>query len=409
MYSQIEDENDEFPTFSQESYSFNVAENKPQGTRVGLVNAVDLDSPPYNQFEYSLVPSHGSVNFFNIHPQTGEITTSIVLDREETAVYNLIVSANDLMDAEMSSTATVIITLLDSNDNAPTFEYPSSDNNTIQMSNLAHLGYEVTHVRAIDRDISRNGNLTYEFYKGNEGGYFNIDSLTGSISVAESLKHIDYHLYQFVIVARDQGVPQMSAMTNLNIVVNKSIPFPYTQKPHLIGPNTTIVVSLTCISIVIVLVLIVAIVLIRRQDKNKKSQKYLEALKVLSAKDAPRDAENMGSGNNLTAVNAKTIQPREATVMSVGNGKILVAETTELQTFSVGSKSPSVVTPVVTPRDEASGPHTTGADSQVHVENSQNHNMDAHQALAAQAAAVAASRDHNSHQYLPEVSLCFYQ
>ncbi len=396
----IEDENDEFPTFNPESYSFTVAENKPQGTLVGVVNAVDLDSPPYNQFEYSLVPSHGSVNFFNIHPKTGEITTSIVLDREETSVYNLIVSANDLVDAEMSSTATVLVNIQDTNDNAPTFEYPSSDNNTIQMSNLAHLGYEVTHVRAIDRDISRNGNLTYEFYKGNEEGYFNIDSLTGSISVAESLKHIDYQLYQFVIVARDQGVPQMSAMTNLNIVVNKSIAFPYTQKPHLIGPNTTIVVSLTCISVVVVLVLIIAIILIRRQDKSKKSQKYLEALKVLSAKDAPVDAENMGSGNNLTAVSAKTIQPQEATVMSVGNGKILVAETTELQTFSVGTKTP---TPVTTPRDE---PHT--GDPKVQIENQKNQHLDAHQALAAQAAAVAASRENNSHHYLPEVSVMYY-
>ena len=382
VFIKIEDENDEFPTFDQESYFFNVQENKPQGTLVGVINAVDLDSDPYNQFEFSLVPSHGSVNFFNIQPKTGVITTSIVLDREETSVYNLIVSVNDLTDAKMSSTAIVLINIRDTNDNAPTFEYPSSDNNTIHISNLAHLGYEVTRVKAVDKDISRNGNVTYEFYKGNEEGYFSIDPLSGSISIAECIKHIEHQLYQFMIVARDQGVPQMSAMTNLNIVVNKSIPFSYAHKPHLLGPNTTIVISLTCISVVVLLILIIAIVLIRQQDKNKNSPKYVEALKVLSAKDSSKDAENIDSSNNLTSVNTKTIQPREATVMSVGNGKVLVAETTELQTFA---KMP------------IPGHKSSNSDPKFLVENQKNQHLDAH------LAAVNACRENNLHQYLPEV------
>ena len=34
------------PQFSQDSYSFAVYENEPEGTEVGVVNAVDLDSEP---------------------------------------------------------------------------------------------------------------------------------------------------------------------------------------------------------------------------------------------------------------------------------------------------------------------------------------------------------------------------
>ena len=387
VYIKIEDENDEFPTFYKERYFFNVHENKPQGTVVGAISAVDLDSDPYNQFEFSLIPSHGSVNFFNIHPKTGEITTSAELDREETSVYNLIAAVNDVNNPQMSSTATVVVTLLDTNDCIPTFEYPSSDNNTIKISNLAHLGYEVTRVKAIDRDISRNGNVTYEFYKGNEEGYFSIDPLSGSISIAECLERIEHQLYQFMIVARDQGVPQMSAMTNLNIEVNKSIPFTYHQKPHLLGPNTTIVISLTCISVVVLLILIIAIVLIRQQDKNKNSQKYVEALKVLSAKDDSNNADNIGSRNTFTDLNSKTIQPREATIVSVGNGKVLVTESTELQTFSK----------TVIPQHG-----TTNSTPKVHNQNEGNHHLDAH------LAAVNASRENNHQQYIPEVSITPY-
>ncbi len=220
----ILDANDEQPTFSQESYSFSVDENQPPGTLVGTVHASYLDSDPYNQFEYSFVPSHASTEFFNIQPYTGEITTSVVLDREETSMYSLIVVAVDMIDPWMSSTATVLINIMDTNDNAPVFEYPSSDNNTIEMSNLADLGDEVTQVRAFDKDIGRNGQLTYEFYKGNEEGFFYISSFTGDVYVAKSLRDIDDEPFQLLIVAKDQGMPQMSSITNLNIAINNSVP-----------------------------------------------------------------------------------------------------------------------------------------------------------------------------------------
>ncbi len=399
----IIDLNDEIPQFSQESYSFAVNENEPEGTEVGAVHAVDLDSEPYNEFEFSLVPNPGSmVNLFNIDPETGVITTRAVLDREETPVYQLIVSANDVEDPSMSSTATVSIYVSDTNDNSPTFEFPSQGNNTIQMSNLAHLGYEIIPVKAVDRDISRNGNLTYEFYKGNEEGNFNIDSLTGVISVARSLKLIEYQVFELVIVARDHGAPQMAAMTNLNIVVNKSIPFPYTKNSSLIGPNTTIVVSLTCISVVIVLVLIIAIVVIKRQDRSKKSQKYVEALKVLSAKESGKDGEGpIQNGPTTTTGSSASAQPREAIAMSVGNGKVVVAECTELPKNSKPSS------PVGTPTNPEGD-----KGNKVQLENQKNQQMDAQKAVAAAAAAVA--REHASHRdpesglYHPEVSVFSY-
>ncbi len=219
----VEDANDNLPTFSHESYAFSVAENQPYGNLVGVVNDIDRDSNPYNKFEFSLVPS-ASAEFFTIQPNTGEITTSMVLDREETPMYSLIIEAVDLADPQMSSTTTVSIYVMDTNDNAPVFVNPSSDNDTIYVSNLADIGYEVTRVSSIDKDMGINAAVTYGFYQGDRGGLFNIDSSTGSVSVAKSLRHIDDQLYQLVVIARDQGVPQMSAMANLNIVIKESVP-----------------------------------------------------------------------------------------------------------------------------------------------------------------------------------------
>ena len=220
----IQDTNDEKPVFTQESYSFDIGENIAPGSLVGVVSAVDLDSELYNQLEFSLVPTHASVNSFTIQPNTGEIRTSVDLDREERAEYSLIVAAVDLGYPAMSSTAGVLIHIQDTNRYAPKFVYPSADDNTIEMSNLVQPGYEVTQVIATDKDIGVNGALTYGFFKGNEGGYFHIESLSGSITVAQSLEQIDSKQFELVIVARDQGMPQKSVLTILNINVSQEIP-----------------------------------------------------------------------------------------------------------------------------------------------------------------------------------------
>lgn len=48
--------NDESPVFQNNNYKFNVAENQPQGTVVGMVKAEDKDS---NQLQYEIEGTKG--------------------------------------------------------------------------------------------------------------------------------------------------------------------------------------------------------------------------------------------------------------------------------------------------------------------------------------------------------------
>lgn len=79
--------------------------------------------------EYSIVTQDSGgldeeTDSFRIDPKSGIITTRALLDRERSEVYTLVVMATDQglpVSERKSSTATVIIRVLDDNDNYPQF------------------------------------------------------------------------------------------------------------------------------------------------------------------------------------------------------------------------------------------------------------------------------------------------
>ena len=62
--------------------------------------------------------AHGK---FRIDPDTGVITTAVVLDREEHGSYHLVVMAMDQGRLPLSSTAALLIYVEDDNDSTPQF------------------------------------------------------------------------------------------------------------------------------------------------------------------------------------------------------------------------------------------------------------------------------------------------
>lgn len=270
----IQDLNDETPIFTQARYSFNVSENEPQNTEVGTVSATDADQFPFNEFLFSIVPDSNLLGLFSIDSRSGKITTNGMLDREVQSVFQLIVVASDYGSPIKSSTADVTIHVADQNDNTPIFTFPGKHNNTIQMSNRSPIGLVVTTVNAFDLDTGSNSWLTYRFSGGNDNAFFTIDTNSGAISVNIEFKDATYEMHEFTVIAQDHGFPQKLAEANLNIFVNKSIPYPLAAKSGsvLTGQNFSIAISLAVVSTIIILVLVVAIILIRRQEREKMQQ-----------------------------------------------------------------------------------------------------------------------------------------
>ena len=150
VHLSVADVDDQLPVFALPVYSFVVDENKPPGTGVGHVSAIDRDLDPFNKFTYSgiryrnftsgCITENGSRKLppFRLDPVTGAITTTESLDREQCAVYEITIrttvspslsSANTVSGSSSSCDAVIYVT--DANDNRPTFDFPKIGNDHV--------------------------------------------------------------------------------------------------------------------------------------------------------------------------------------------------------------------------------------------------------------------------------------
>lgn len=100
------------PQFTEESYKESLEEDADVGTVVAVVSAFDLDG---DILTYS-ISSGNTGNKFQIDSEGGEVTLVGKLDREEVSSFILTVQASD--DYNVGK-ATLIINVLDVNDNSP--------------------------------------------------------------------------------------------------------------------------------------------------------------------------------------------------------------------------------------------------------------------------------------------------
>ncbi|KAL7859579.1 hypothetical protein SRHO_G00147260 [Serrasalmus rhombeus] len=123
---QVLDVNDNAPVFDKASYETNVKESTPQGTDLVTVQALDLDdsSTGNGLFTFTILsvsPEPTNLEFFiKQQSQTGWISFRGCLDYEEAQKYTIVVEAKDHGEpVQQSSTATVTVNIIDSNDHKP--------------------------------------------------------------------------------------------------------------------------------------------------------------------------------------------------------------------------------------------------------------------------------------------------
>ncbi|XP_028982383.1 cadherin-related tumor suppressor [Diachasma alloeum] len=197
------DENDEAPRFSQSIVEVTLSENTPPHSLVATLAAVDNDQGTNGSIAYSLHPSvlRDYPKTFALDALTGQLTTKIPLDRETVGDYRVLVVARDQGTPPQSSTATVLLSLEDVNDNAPVF-YPRSYLMPIPEDTAP--GTAIGRVTATDADARENARVRYTLESGGEG-LFSVDERTGEITLQGSLRVAQKTLYTLTISARDKG------------------------------------------------------------------------------------------------------------------------------------------------------------------------------------------------------------
>ncbi|XP_054681598.1 protocadherin-23 isoform X1 [Grus americana] len=208
----VEDTNNYAPQFTRVLYNVSVSEDASVGESVLTFSAIDYDWTHENTYvEYSIIDGNAE-NLFSVETSVmesetsyklvGRLVLSNVLDRETASSHRLVLLASDRGTPSLNSTATVLITVLDVNDNPPVFSSPEYH---IHVKESIPVGSHVTEVSANDWDAGTNAEITYAIISGNDRGHFRLDGKTGSVDLMKMLDYEDTMKFTLIIQATDGG------------------------------------------------------------------------------------------------------------------------------------------------------------------------------------------------------------
>ena len=184
----IENENDEAPQFTQELYNGSVAEDAQLGTFILTVLATDADSA---DISYTIE----GTELIEVDSVTGIVSLAQPLDFSITPVLSAMVVANDNGSPPLVGRASLLIEVININNNVPRF---SEDNYTFTVLEGMPLQ---EHVIATDAD---GDSVVYIPVEGFDD-VFTLDSTSGVISTVPGFQ-FDYETrqeYTLVVVATD--------------------------------------------------------------------------------------------------------------------------------------------------------------------------------------------------------------
>ncbi|XP_029029135.1 protocadherin-16-like [Betta splendens] len=212
----VTDENDNSPRLSQERVFLAVRENLLAGTGFGRVSATDRDAGLNARLTYRLLHTD---RHFQINSQTGEISTRLALDREQQSSFQLVVVVQDGGTPPRSATGTAHVTVLDENDNAPTFTHARPDRELLlQAMEGLPPGTVLGTVTAKDPDEGENGTVYYSL-SGSRTERFSLNPTSGELRTASPLRWAERAEYTLTVTAADHGSPGLSATCQLRIQV----------------------------------------------------------------------------------------------------------------------------------------------------------------------------------------------
>lgn len=217
---EVQDINDNAPSFATKEIVLNLAEHAVTGTRFPLESAQDPDVGSNAVRSYSL----SSNEYFSVAAKTlkngrqlPELVLVKSLDREKRSTHELLLTAVDGGSPGKSGTAKITVQVLDVNDNAPRFTKQTYES---AISETSPPGAVIIQLKALDLDEGLNGQIRYLFGERTADDVlekFILNSETGLLALKGSLDYEEVSSYEVDVVAKDGGNPEMEGHCNVQI------------------------------------------------------------------------------------------------------------------------------------------------------------------------------------------------
>lgn len=220
----ITDINDNAPRFSRPSYYLDYPEFTEVGSLVTRVSATDPDEGFNGKIFYFI---RSQSEYFRINASSGEIFVKQQLKYQNSTGagslninrHSFIVTASDRAIQPLMSETTVIVNIVDSNDNPPEFDLHSY---FTPVTKSVKVGTRLLRVVAHDRkDFGLNSEVEYLITGGNSSSKFKLDKTSGWITVASSLTSDMGRIFLVDITANDRGNPPLSSRASVRIAVTE--------------------------------------------------------------------------------------------------------------------------------------------------------------------------------------------
>uniref|UniRef100_A0AAQ4RW20 Uncharacterized protein n=1 Tax=Gasterosteus aculeatus aculeatus TaxID=481459 RepID=A0AAQ4RW20_GASAC len=234
IHISIIDVNDNFPQFTQAEYRCEVFENSPPSW-VCDVLATDADSSSYGTVRYNITEGNTD-GLFTIDPEDGLLSSTGNLDRENTPEFNLTVEAAELNNPLHRDTSTIIVIVLDRNDNSPRF----SQIFLTEVPEDSPVGHTIMRLTSTDDDSGANAEINYSLIGQRDDLPFKIDFTTGDITVE---KYLDREMQDRYILNVNANDSAWSISTDVTVVitdVNDNRPVFYDQSYSIYLPETRV-------------------------------------------------------------------------------------------------------------------------------------------------------------------------
>ncbi|PNI22701.1 PCDHA10 isoform 2 [Pan troglodytes] len=212
------DANDNAPIFDRPVYEVKMYENQVNQTLVIRLNASDSDEGINKEMMYSfssLVPPTIRRKFW-INERTGEIKVNDAIDFEDSNTYQIHVDVTDKGNPPMVGHCTVLVELLDENDNSPEVIVTSL---SLPVKEDAQVGTVIALISVSDHDSGANGQVTCSLTPHVPFKLVSTYKNYYSLVLDSALDRERVSAYELVVTARDGGSPPLWATASVSVEV----------------------------------------------------------------------------------------------------------------------------------------------------------------------------------------------